>query len=780
MIAASGGIAWGAEGWAPPALGLGAAALALVAWSYARRGAPAHVPARARALAAALKVAGLALLLACLVEPLVRRAHARPGANRLHVLVDDSASLGVRDAGAAAPRADAVRALLAEDAPWLARAAVDFDVRRHAFDRRLRRIDGAADLTFTGLASGLWNALERTAARSAGRPVAGIVVITDGLATDSAADLDALEALAGSLPPVFPVVVGRAPGRDLVLGPIEVTRTSFEASPVTLAAELASSGCAGEEVLVELLDEAGAVLERRTVRADDGAPVGVRFDAPPEATGLSFYRLRASLADPTRAEATERNNERGAVVDRGAGPYRVLYVAGKPSWELKFLQRAAAEDPELELVALVRIARRQPKFTFRAGEDRRNRLWDGFDGREEDVAEELDEPVLLRLGTRDELELRAGFPRAADELFAYHALVVDDLEAAFFTPDQQSLVEGFVARRGGGLLALGGGESFARGGYRRTPIEALLPLYLDGAAPDSPVAAAWRLELTRDGWLEPWVRLRSTEEAERERLAEMPAFHSLSRAGRPKPGAQVLALARGERGETEPALVAQRFGKGRSAAMLLGDLWRWDLRRPDPSTSDLGAAWRQVLRWLVADVPRRVELSARVEGEHVALRIALRDEVFDALHDAALDLEVQPPEGGAFPLEATPSRTEPGVWEATFAPRAPGPYRATLAARLPDGSELGADGAGVVWEPAATELARLAPDRERLAELARRTGGELVEPAGLESFVARLAAGEVPVTDERLDPLWHRWWVLVLALLCLCAEWAVRRLHGLP
>lgn len=763
-------ITWGAPAWGWPAMALGALVLLAVAWSYRGRG------TRAARLAAGFKLVGLVLLLVTLAEPLVRRVHARPGANQLLVLVDDSASLRVRDAGDARTRAEEVRALVAEDASWLARAGQDFAVRPHAFDRRLRALVSADDLAFAGDASDLAGALERLAARSAGRPVAGTVLLTDGLATDPLpADADW-----SALGPVHPVVVGGDALRDVALGVVEVNRTNFEASPITLAARLSSSGCGGERVEVELLDREGGRLERQVVTADDAAPLEVRFDAPPEATGLAFYRLRAALVDGGE-EATLANNERWAAVDRGSGPYRVLYVSGRPSWEFKFLSRALAEDQELELVGLVRMARRQPKFTFRAGADRRNRLWDGFDGRDEDVAEELDEPVLLRLGTRDELELSAGFPAAADELFAYHALVIDDVEASFFTPDQQALIEELVARRGAGLLALGGEPSFLGGGYGRTPVEALLPVYLDGA-PEASTAGAWHLELTREGWLEPWVRLRSTEEAERARLAEMPPFRVLDRVGEPKPGAQVLLRARDARGRTRPALVAQRFGEGRVAAVLVGDLWRWDLARPDPAVSDLGAAWRQTVRWLVADVPRRVELEevAGASSGRRRLRATVRDEVFAAVHDAALDLELHPPDDASFPLTLAPSTTEPGVWEVELTARDPGPWRATLTATGPDGSKLGADEAGWVSEPAAEELARLQPDRAAMAELARRTGGELLEPGDLDAFAASLAEREVPVTDERLDPLWHRWWVLLLALACLCAEWGVRRFHGLP
>ncbi len=62
--------------------------------------------------------------------------------------------------------------------------------------------------------------------------------------------------------------------------------------------------------------------------------------------------------------------------------------------------------------------------------------------------------------------------------------------------------------------------------------------------------------------------------------------------------------------------MAQPFGKGRVAALLIGDLWRWGLHRENPAESDLERAWRQTIRWMVADVPARVEVSARPEGRH--------------------------------------------------------------------------------------------------------------------------------------------------------------------
>ncbi|MCP3914719.1 MAG: hypothetical protein GY711_04065 [bacterium] len=766
---------FGSPGWILPVTVFGLLLTVLVARSHhGLRG-------RARGFALAFKLCGLAALLLCLTEPLVRDVRAQPGANRLLVLVDDSQSIGIQDAGAALSRPESVRALLADEAPWAIRAAQDFEVHRFAFGARLRSIEGARELQFDGGESALFGALARLVERDAGQPVAGIVLVTDGVATDAAPDDFAWD----RLPPVHAVSIAGAPAPDVGIGRAEVNQTNFEQSPVTLRTEVVHHASAGERIVVQLADDAGTVLDTQVVTADDTGILKLDFDAPAEASGVHFYTVAASLeSDPDSSdEATASNNARTVAVDRGSGPFRVLYVAGRPNWEFKFLRRALDEDSEVDLVALLRIARQQPKFSFRDGADRRNQLWDGFDNKDADAGEQYDEPVFTRIGTRDEFELRGGFPRLAAELFEYDALVIDDLEASFFTRDQMTLIETFVAQRGAGFLVLGGESSFVKGGYAKTPLGDLLPVYLDGVPARGHASPAARLALTREGWLEPWVRLRSTEVAERARLASMPGFRTVNRAGDVKPGGIVLVEAEDATGAKRPAFATQNFGRGRAAAMLVADLWRWDLGREDPGTSDLGTAWRQIVRWLVSDVPRRVELelteSADDEAGTATLLASVRNEAFETVDDARVVLEIVPPDGVSFELDAEPGRDEVGTWEASFTPRVAGAYRARLVALGADGSELGQDEAGWVHEPALAEFRRLGGDEALLNEVVSKTGGTHVEPDELVDFVAGLASGEVPVTEERLDPLWHRWWMMAFAILCLCAEWGVRRFHGL-
>jgi hypothetical protein len=607
-----------------------------------------------------------------------------------------------------------------------------------------------------------------------------VLLFTDGNSTDDIrpADWD-------GLPPIHPVPIGRADNqRDLSISNVAVATTAFEDAPVTLQAELTHLGLAGAPVTVRVEDDAGKTLKEESLTLPAaGTPAVARFQLRPIAPGVTFYRVRAMLGSPQ--EATLANNSRLVAVDRGSGPYRLLYVSGRPNWEFKFLRRALEPDDQLALTALVRIAKKEAKFEFRGREgEAANPLFRGFDKVGEET-ERHDQPVLVRLNTQSPEELRDGFPKTAEQLFRYHAVILDDIEAAFFTPEQFALLERFVSERGGGLLVLGGQECFRQGGYQKTIFSRLLPVYLD-AAQLAPPAVGYRLALTREGWLQPWARLRSTESEEALRLKQAAGLQTLNTISGIKPGAAVIADVLDPRGQKQPALVYQRFGQGRCAALLVGDLWRWQLSQTDVQREkdDLGKAWRQTMRWLIVDVPERVELHAATEtvagAAVVKLSARIRDPEFHAQDNAAVTVTVTPPGAPSLSLPAEPSLAEPGLYEAVAANRPAGAWRAKIDVVDSEGHPLGKAATGWAADPAAQEFRRVAPNRELLDRIAKETNGRVVELDELEAFTATLAGKSAPLTETTMSPLWHHPLIWLMILGGLCGEWAFRRSRGLP
>jgi len=776
---------WGTPGWTWPALAIAVVATVLLVGSYWR--APASKSSRAAA--ALLKATGLVLLLLCLVEPLLSTVRPKPGANLFVVLADNSQSLAIRDGSHRPTRGDQLRTLLTDNARWQERLSQDFDVRRYLFDSRLHATRDFQDLNCEGDSSMLMTSLRTVSDRYRGRPLAGILVFTDGNATDPPGpDFDW-----GSLPPIYPVPLGR--DRDLLdirLGHVAVSQSNFEETPVTVRATVESDGSARQPLVAQLLDEQGREIQRQTLTPGDGnESPACHFQFRPDKTGVNFYRVRviaeselSAWDDPSSSsEATLANNSRQIAVKQDSGPYRVLYVAGRPNWEYKFLRRALQADREVDVVALIRIAKREAKFEFRRrGEGNVNRFFEGSEQEGDEETERYDKPVLLRIDTADANELRDGFPTAADQLFRYDAVILDDLEAEYFSQDQMTLLSRFVAQRGGGLLMLGGQESFIQGNYDRTPLGDLLPVYLHGPL-EQHADLALRVTLTRDGWHQPWMRLRANEADEQMRLSAMPAFRSINQAGGVKPGAAILARASLPDGNAVPVMVAQRFGAGRAAALLIGDTWRWHLGRTEPQPEDLAKAWRQTVRWLVSEVPRRVEVTAaRKTGDPrtaMELTVDVRDEEFAPQDNASVTLEVTAPGSRAFKLTAEPAEGRSGVYSATFVPREPGAFRAVATAKAADGSEIGVHETGWTLDPAADELRNPRPNIDLLTAVARHARGDIIDAARLDQFVRDLPRWNIQVTEPRIVPLWHRSWVFLLAVACLCAEWGIRRWKGL-
>ncbi len=778
----------GSPAWLAPAVAVVVVAIAVLAYSYLRSPAPPMV----RVVAGLLKAAGFFLLLVCLIEPLFAGRRPRPGANLFVVLADDSQSMQIRDPGAQQSRSEQVKARFAKDTAWHTRLSQDFDVRHYRFAERLQALDETEDqlLSAKGKSSSLLTALTTIGQRFRHQPLAGVLLLTDGNATD----LPEKEIDWTGFPPIYPVEVGAAePAPDISLGAVAVTQTNFEQAPVTIRAEVTASGYDREKLVVQLISPDGKEIDRMATETAEGEPPRVvRFQTRPAKSGTNFYLLRVSAENeldqfnsPAQSrEATLANNTKWVAVDRPQGPYRVLYVSGRPNWEFKFLRRAVATDDEVELVGLVRIAKREPKFSFlsRAGEST-NPLYRGFDPPDAEETEQYDEPVLVRLGTRDDAELRGGFPKTADELYVYHAVVLDDVEAGFFTQDQMLLLQKFVSVRGGGVLMLAGAESFFQGQYSRTPIGEMLPVYLD-RQPFVPAGEGYRLAISREGWLQPWVRLRDTEDAERRRLAAMPPFHVINQSRGLKPGAVVLAnVTRGD-GQMLPALVTQRFGRGQVATLFVGDLWRWSLGRKENQEDDLSKAWRQTVRWLVSDVPGRVELTARPDptqpGHAVELAVQVRDEQYEPLDNAAVTLSVWSPDGKQVELRSEASQEAAGVYRSSYLPRLDGAYRVSAQAMAADGSNVAARETGWTAEPAAKEFRRLTPDHRLLSTIAQATGGEVLRMDALEDFVTSLPDRKIPITEPWIYPLWQTPILFLMAVACLVGEWGLRRWKGLP
>src|SRR5918992_531412 len=252
--------------------------------------------------------------------------------------------------------------------------------------------------------------------------------------------------------------------------------------------------------------------------------------------------------------------------------------------------------------------------------------------------------------------------------------------------DEMRMLADFVGERGGGLIMLGGRQSFAEGGYVSTPLADVLPVMLETVEEEtSDFIADLKVRLTPVGRAHAATQIAATDTANVTRWRTLPEITSVNQLGRLKPGAVALLTGsvadggRGGAGYTQPVLAYQQYGRGRAIALAIQDSWLWQMHA-DISVEDQTheTFWRQLLRWLVTDTPGRVAASLSSDRvnprEPVTVRAEVGDEQFVRVNDAVVTARVRSPSGDerTIPMEWTVARD--GEYRTTFTPEEQGLY----------------------------------------------------------------------------------------------------------
>ncbi|MEK7366406.1 MAG: VWA domain-containing protein, partial [candidate division NC10 bacterium] len=99
----------------------------------------------------------------------------------------------------------------------------------------------------------------------------------------------------------------------------------------------------------------------------------------------------------------------------------------------------------------------------------------------------------------------ARFPRDLPPLLAYDGVILSNVSSLRFSRQQMELVRTYVRDQGGGLLMLGGEESFGVGGYFHTPVEEALPVTMEARQKLDVPSLAVVLVIDRSGSMETSV-----------------------------------------------------------------------------------------------------------------------------------------------------------------------------------------------------------------------------------------------------------------------------------
>ena len=725
----------------------------------------------------ALRCAAIAVLLLLLFKPVMSvPPEAESWRPYLPIVVDRSASMATTDAAGLAERYRQAVHMLGTQRK---RLGDHFrPVWMHFTDRPALVEDWSALASLSADANEAGSTDIAAAIREAAsvrdrRNLAGIVLLTDGLQT-AEGDLAAAAVEAGL--PIYAIGLGSVeasrsgrPNLEVVSvdAPLEVVQDNVATASVqvrltalaNVAAELKLLPAEGNEPLAtaRLWTDRNEALLRRQLQWSPRAPRGADADA-----AEAVRRLRV-VAEPLSAEVTEEDNAAPLHVLVTEPRIDVLYIEGTVRPEYKFLWRTLNTDQNVRLMSLIRFA------------GNRFSAYGQIDGRR-----------LTELPAREE------------DFALFDVIILGDLDRTFFTDRQLRRLREFV-RDGGGLVMLGGHNSFGPGGYAETPIEEVLPVWV-GPRNQSQETTPFLPQLTAYGQKHPIfsgvVRYLPGPGGQppADEDIDLPALRGCVTVTGAKPAATVLAVHPSRRTESGPKVVlaVQSYGTGRAAAFTADTTWQWYLPlRGMGMQSPYRLFWSQMVRWLAnVEAGRKqagASLLARVPrghlraGQEIDLSARVKDASGRATDSASVTAVAQLVGGSETPPESRPlmPTQRDGVYRAGWRPGRPGVYRLIFTAVDAAGAELGRDELQLTVAPRARELERLARDQDALAEVARRSEGvsaELAElPEVVDQIVQRRLAQGAFVPEAQTIHLYNFTALFLVFVGLLAGEWLLRR-----
>lgn len=733
-----------------------------------------------RHVLAALRAVVYAVLILLLLEPVLAVSRTITIPSSILVLFDTSESMSIRDnprkpeemaeaamalgkqpieagpdrngrdlpadvkaAVAGASRLDLAKGILRLPAlAPLDHPAENCQVAWYTFGERLEPVGGAEaggpsldEVRAAAKTTRLGDALLEAVDRHGGQSIAAVLVLTDGASNEGTDPLEAAARLKERGIPVHTIGIGLPEPDDVRIQTVLVSDTVFHEDRVPVRVLLNSRGFQGRSVTLTL------VLDDREVAAKP-----VELTGGPQMEELVFVPKRkageARLAvevSRLAGDTSPENNRAERTVNVIDEKIKILYVEGKPRWEYRYLRGVLLRDPRLDV-----------KFYLSEGD--------------RDLAKSSPQHL-------------DRFPDDAATAFKFDLVIVGDVPAGHFSPQQLARIKELVIEQSGSFLMLAG-HQHAPASYVDTPIAQLLPVKIAAGGRER-VESTVHPVPTEKEINNLMVSLDPSPEKTRDIWSLVRPLYEVPRLEGAKRGATVLLTLSTDAKQSEPyPLVAfQREGKGKTMFVGTDQLWRLRFKRGDEYHSRF---WRQAIQYLTLSRLLGENKRIRVETDRTRYRAGERVQIYATV----LSEVFEPVEAKSYSvLVKAPDRAEPAAVNLRPVPGSPGTYQGFITAEKPGSyqitSELAdrsfSNEAGFKVEAASREM--LDPDMQAdtLRRLAETTGGRSLKIRDLAGLGQLLEVKARTTSVQQENSLWDRWYVLVFVASCLGIEWFVRR-----
>lgn len=635
-------------------------------------------------------------------------------------------------------RIDYLKRLLSDEGHGLGRRLAEKgDLEVYTLDAQAGALPSwrCAELEANLSSSRLGSAVREALRSVEGRPVCAVLLFSDGRCNAGLSPAEAKRMLADRGVPLFAFGMGSAvPGADLALEHVGSAKNSFAGDTIRLGVSLLRRGFENQPVRLTV-SEGGRLLGEKTVEPGGEARTAAELAFQENRSGTWRYVVEAELLP---GEALKDNNRLETSVTVLRDRVRVLLVDEFPRWESRFVAMMLSRD-----------RRAESKVIF---------------------ASSL-EPGKPGPGP-------GGYPSTREELFAYHAVILGDLDPRRFAPRQLEDLRAFVVERGGALVLMAG-ERYMPARYESGPLGAILPVGCDwgrGEEPALPRPAdvKLRLEAAEACLFDDLLAIGDSPEQSRELWRRLPELNWAHGAVMPTRASERLV-------STEsnglPVLVKGSAGLGRVLYLGSDSFWRW---RYLAGWKYHHRLWSQILLWATADSlagnnPRikfAADRASYAPEEAVRLRARVLLPDGGPMAGATVSAEISAEKDGfSRSVQLLPVDGALGEYGAELRSLPVGRYSARP--RVMELPESGAEPSRAfeVRDQPTGEYTELSLDEEQLRSIAT----DYRPFHRMDELLSRVPKSERSETIRSESELWSRFPLLAVLAALLGFEWHMRR-----
>ena len=565
-----------------------------------------------------------------------------------------------------------------------------------------------------------------------GSPPAAIVLFSDGLSTSSSDEsIDrVLQRFSRRGIPIFPVGVGSPQaGREIELISIDSAPVGFIGEQHPLHLTLNNTTSSKQEYYLQLTRTVAQeiVLEHK-VRAADETELSISI--PELKPGLNEFELQITTSPGQRD--VQRNRHSIRVWGREA-PLKILLIDQIPRWEFRHLKSALERDKNVSLSTW--LAEGDPEYS---------------------------------------IEDRTASIKIPTDIDAFDGIILGDIDFSVLPKEFPQKILSLLENNGG-MMLLSGVHSI-QSLDRTSSLADLHPALIE--LPDEVVRKPMTVHPSSEGKAQRLFQDRGITVPR----DEWPISHLYSFKPNVKPAA--LSLLDGYFDESPenriPLILSMRYSNGVVLQHLLDDSWRW---REIDNGQFYHHFWGQCIRYLcrrkLTESLPSLELmtnhSKITNQETLEINLLDRKNYFRAAPKVIVFLDG--PENSIREL-ALLSEDQMGTnFQGKVSGLSPGDYVLRVPA-MEKQQTLAKTQFQVL--PVNLEREKTPLDTEFMNSIANATNGQFFFLWDIEKLTSNLPPKKYSTQSQtRIIPLWYRWELITLLLLCLSMEWGLRRSFGI-